>query len=65
MVKKRSAMKGMTLKTKASSVLPVGYRPELDSLPLLGDIDASFYMQCIGILWWTNLEELTFASKCL
>lgn len=51
-VKKRLASRGMTLRTKASSVLPVGYRPELDSSPLLDEVDASFYMQCIGILRW-------------
>jgi hypothetical protein len=51
-IKKRLGTKGMTLRTKASSVLPTGYRPELDSTPLLGEADASFYMQCVGILRW-------------
>ena len=52
-IRGKLATRGMILKTKASGVLPSGYKPELDSSPLLGEDDASFYMQAIGILRWT------------
>ena len=44
--------KGMYLKTKASGVLPSGYRPELEASELLDENDGHFYMQAIGILRW-------------
>lgn len=44
--------RGMFLKSKASGVLPSGYRPELEASPLLGENDSHFYMQAIGILRW-------------
>ena len=42
--------KGQTLKSKAPSVLPSGYRPELDATDLCSDEDASYYSLVIGIL---------------
>ena len=44
--------RGMFLKTKASGVLPSGYKPELEASPLLDENDSHFYMQAIGILRW-------------
>jgi hypothetical protein len=40
------------LKTKAPSVLPSGYRPELDASPELDDDDAGYYASVIGVLVW-------------
>ena len=51
-VKARLEGRDMLLKTKTSAVLPSGYKPELDSTPLLDENDASMYMQFIGILRW-------------
>jgi len=44
--------RGMFLKSKASGVLPCGYKPELEASPLLDENDSHFYMQAIGILRW-------------
>ena len=44
--------RGTNLKTKAPSVLPSGYRPELDVSPELDDDDANYYLSVIGILVW-------------
>jgi hypothetical protein len=41
--------RGKRLKTKTTTVLPSGYRPELDLSELLGDDDASYYIQQIGV----------------
>jgi hypothetical protein len=38
------------LKTRASSVLPSGYRPELDTSPYCNDDEANYYQQQIGVL---------------
>lgn len=51
-VKSWLEQRGMQLKTKVSGVLPVDYRPELESSNLLGPDEAHFYMQAIGILRW-------------
>ena len=40
------------LKSKAPSVLPSGYRPELDVSELLPDEEASWYASQIGVLRW-------------
>ena len=44
--------RGMHLKSKASGVLPSGYKPELEASQLLDENDSHFYMQAIGILRW-------------
>jgi hypothetical protein len=44
--------KGKTLKTRAASVFPSGYRPELDSTAYCNDEDANYYQQQIGVLRW-------------
>ena len=44
--------RGLNLKSKAPSVLPSGYRPELDVSPELDDDDANYYASVIGILVW-------------
>jgi Reverse transcriptase (RNA-dependent DNA polymerase) len=44
--------RGKYLKTRASSVLPSGYRPELDTSPYCNDDDANYYQQQIGVLRW-------------
>ena len=41
-----------TLKSKASGVLPSGYRPELDTSPLCNDEEANYFQQQIGVLRW-------------
>ena len=43
---------GLTLKRKGSSVLPSGFKPELDGSSYVDAEGWSFYMQCIGILRW-------------
>ena len=45
-------VRGKYLKTRASSVLPSGYRPELDTSAYCNDEDASYYQQQIGVLRW-------------
>jgi Fe-S-cluster containining protein len=54
--------RGMQLKTKTSGVLPNGYRPELESSEILGQDEAHFYMQAIGILRW--IVELGRVDIC-
>jgi hypothetical protein len=44
--------RGKYLKTKASSVLPSGYRPELDTSAYCNDEDSNYYQQQIGVLRW-------------
>jgi hypothetical protein len=44
--------RGKALKSKAPSVLPSNYRPELDVTPLLDDDDANYFQQQIGVLRW-------------
>jgi Reverse transcriptase (RNA-dependent DNA polymerase) len=54
----------MRLKTKASSVLPSNYRPELDVSPLCSDEDANYYMQQIGVLRWAvELGRIDIAAE--
>ena len=40
------------LKTRAPSVLPSGYRPEMDASELCGEELAHYYQQQIGVLRW-------------
>ena len=51
-VKEWLAKRNQTLKSKAPSVLPSGYRPELNATELCNDDDASYYSSVIGILRW-------------
>jgi hypothetical protein len=44
--------RGKYLKTKASGVLPSGYRPELDTSPYCNDEDVNYYQQQLGVLRW-------------
>ena len=46
------SQRGDTLKTKTSCVFPSGWKPECDTTALLGDDDASYYQQQIGVLRW-------------
>ena len=43
---------GKQLKSKASSPLASGYRPELDSTPELDELRASYYGSLMGVLRW-------------
>ena len=61
-IKKKLDERGMSLKLKARSVLPSGYKPELDATDTLDSDDASFYMQAIGILRW--IVELGRVDIC-
>jgi len=44
--------RGYALKSKAPSVLPSGYRPELDVTDYCSGEEHSYYMQQIGVLRW-------------
>jgi len=61
-IKKKLDSYGMSLKQKVRSVMPSGYRSELDNSPLLQEEEASFYMQAIGILRW--IVELGRVDIC-
>ena len=43
---------GRKLKTRVSTVLPSGYRPEMDVSPYCDDELLSFYQQQLGVLRW-------------
>lgn len=43
---------GMSLAPKVVSPMSSGYRPELDSSPLLGPEKASYFMSLMGVLRW-------------
>jgi hypothetical protein len=44
--------RGAKLKSKAPSVLPSNYAPELDASPYCSEDDSSYYQQYIGVLRW-------------
>jgi len=46
--------RGLQLKTKAPTVLPSGYSPELDASELCDDEEANYYQQQIGVLRWAT-----------
>jgi len=52
-VKEWLEARGLTLKTKAPSVLPSGYKPELDVTPYCDAEDMNYYQQQIGVLRWS------------
>ena len=41
------------LSPKAKTPYVTGYRPEMDTSPLLGDVQANYYQNLIGILRWS------------
>jgi hypothetical protein len=43
---------GLIFQTKASGVMPSGYRPELDVSEYCTEEEAEFYQQQIGVLCW-------------
>ena len=43
---------GLQLKSKAPSVLPTGYKPELDASTLCNDDLTNYFQQQIGVLRW-------------
>ena len=49
--------------SKAETPMVTSYRPELDVSPVLGPVDASYYMSLIGILRW--ICELGRVDICL
>jgi hypothetical protein len=53
---------GHALKSKAPSVLPSGYKPEMDASDLLGDENANYYQQQISVLRW--MVELGCIDIC-
>jgi hypothetical protein len=56
--------RGKFLKTKASSVLPTGYRLELDATPYCTDKESSYYQQQIGVLRWVvELGRIDICSE--
>jgi len=62
-VKQRIVPLNLTLKSKVTSALPSGYKPELDASDYLDDDDTILYMQLIGILRW--LVELGRIDICV
>ena len=44
--------RGESLKKRADSAFPSGWKPELDVTDLLNDTDASYHQQQIGVLRW-------------
>jgi len=62
-VKQRIEPLNLALKTKVTSALPSGYKPELDASNYLDDDDTILYMQFIGILRW--LVELGRIDICV
>jgi len=62
-VKQRIAPLNLTLKSKVTSALPSGYKPELDASDYLDDDTAILYMQLISILRW--LVELGRIDICV
>jgi hypothetical protein len=54
------------LKTRAPSVLPSGYRPELDATEYCDDELANYYQQQIGVLRWTvELGRINICAEVL
>ena len=52
------------LKKKAPSVLPTGYRPELDLSALCGDEEISYFQEQIGVLRWAvELGRVDIANE--
>ena len=65
-VKEWLAKRNQTLKNKAPSVLPSGYRPELDATELCNKDDASYYSSVIGILRWAmELGRIDICTEVL
>ena len=54
-VKRKIEPLGLRLKSKVTSALPSGYKPELDASDYLDDENSVLYMQLIGILRWLVL----------
>ena len=61
-VKEWLAKRNQTLKSKAPSVLPSGYRPELNATELCNEDNASYFSLVIGILRWAM--ELGWIDIC-
>ena len=61
-VKQRIEPLNLKLKSKVTSALPSGYKPELDASDYLDDDNTVLYMQLIGILRW--LVELGRIDIC-
>jgi len=58
------SLRGLKLKSRAPSVLPMNYRPELDTSPLCDDDLTNYYMQQIGILrWMVELGRIDIATE--
>lgn len=56
--------RGSSLKTRAPSVLPSGYRPELDATDYCNEDDAQFFMEQIGVLRWAvELGRIDIAAE--
>ena len=56
--------RGLQLKSKAPSVLPSGYKPELDTTKLCNEDDHSYFQQQIGILrWMVELGRIDIATE--
>ena len=49
-IRAKVEQKGSTLKPKANSVMPNGFKPKLDGSGYVDADGGTFYMQCIGIL---------------
>jgi Reverse transcriptase (RNA-dependent DNA polymerase) len=56
--------RGHSLKMRAPSVLPSGYRPELDTTAYCSEEEGSYYQQQVGVLrWMVELGRIDVAVK--
>jgi Reverse transcriptase (RNA-dependent DNA polymerase) len=63
-VKRWLEERGRTLKSKAPSVFPSGYRPETDSTPYCNEDEAHYFQQQIGVLrWLVELGRIDIAAE--
>jgi hypothetical protein len=59
---------GKALSNKVTTPMPSGYRPELDVSQLLGDAQANYYQNLMGVLRWAvelGRIDINFGVSCL
>jgi hypothetical protein len=60
--------RGKILRPKVQTILPSGYRPELDATPYCNDEEADYFQQQIGVLRWAvelGRIDLTAATSMM
>jgi hypothetical protein len=61
-------MRGKTFKPKVQTILPSGYRPELDATQYCDEEESDYYQQQIGVLRWAvelGRIDITTATSML